>query len=158
MSAYITIEEANEYVETHYVSTDPLRLSWESLEDSDKQVYLNVSSEAIDNLPWPGRKACPDQEHAFPRYPQMEMPPVIKFAAVENALSLGDEDAQQDAATYQKMWSYGISSYSIGTLSETMGTAGGNASAKTEMASSGIISSKAQALLSRYMRGGYCIG
>lgn len=157
MSSYITIEEANEYVATHYVSDDPLRTTWEDLSDEDKQVYLNVSAEAIDSLPWPGRKAHLNQEHAFPRYPSMAIPPSIKFANIENAMSSADSSATADAALYQKMWSYGISSYSIGNLSETVGTAGGNASAKTQMASNGIISSKAQALLSVYMTGGYCI-
>lgn len=157
MSSYITIEEANEYVESHYVSTDPLRKVWEDLSDDDKQIYLNVSAEAIDSLPWSGRKAHPNQEHAFPRYPSKAVPPAIKFANIENAMSSADETATDDAALYQKMWSYGISSYTIGNLSETVGTAGGNASARTQMASNGIISTKAQALLSTYLTGGYCI-
>lgn len=157
MSSYATVEEADVYVKSHYVSTDSLRVTWEGLSEEDKQVLLNVATEAIDSLPWPGRKADINQENAFPRCPDREVPSDILAATIENAISSADTASAEDVTMYQKMWAYGISSYSIGNLSETMGTASGNAGARAGMASNGIISLKAQTLLSKYMMGGYCI-
>lgn len=157
MSSYATVEEADLYIKTHYLSNDEFRLNWEQLSEEDKQVLLNNSTDAINSLPWPGRKTYYDQENAFPRYPSEVVPDAIKFAQIENALSSADSATTEDASLYQKMWAYGISSYSIGNLSETIGTASGKANARSQMAENGIISNKAQTLLAPYLRGGYNI-
>ena len=127
MSSYVTIEEANVYIQNNLLSTDPLRISWESLLDEDKQVLLNRSAAAINSLPFTGRKMNVNQENAFPRYPNTDVPDDVKAAQIENALTSSDETQSEDAQLYQKMWAYGISSYRIGNLSESIGTASGNA-------------------------------
>lgn len=157
MSSYVTVEEANVYIKSNLLSTDPLRVSWESLLDEDKQVLLNRSAAAINSLPYSGRKTYPGQENAFPRYPNKEIPEDVKIAQIENALTSSDDTQSEDAQLYQKMWAYGISSYRIGNLSETIGTASGNAGFSTTMLRSGVVSVIAQNILSKYLGGGYCI-
>lgn len=157
MSSYVTIEEATQYVLQHYTSGDSVRIAWESLTDEDKQILLNRSADAINSLPLPGRKTYPDQENAFPRYPSTEVPEEVKAAQVENALISSDEQQSEDAKLYQKMWAYGVNSYRIGNLSESIGTASGNAGFTTVLIRSGIVSVRAQNLLSRFLGGGFCI-
>ena len=36
MIGYVTLEQANEYIATHYISTDNLRVTWEGLNNADK--------------------------------------------------------------------------------------------------------------------------
>lgn len=156
MSTYLTVEEANEYIKTHYLSTDTLRKSWEALSDEDKTVLLTVSTEAIDSYPWPGRKALASQEHAFPRYPYIEVPKAVLFACIENAATMSDSTKTADIDTYRKMWAYGVSSYSIGNYSETIVQGGGSGGAST-FVPYGVLSDKAQTLLRPFMGGGYCI-
>lgn len=157
MSSYVTIEEANVYIQNNLLSTDPLRTSWEALLDEDKQVLLNRSAAAINSLPFTGRKMNVNQENAFPRYPNTDVPEDVKVAQIENALTSSDETQSEDAQLYQKMWAYGISSYRIGNLSESIGTASGNAGFSTSMLRSGVVSVIAQNILSKYLGGGYCI-
>ena len=64
---YVTVEEANEYVKEHYMSTDPARIRWDALTDGDKAVLLRTSFEAIELLPFSGHKSYKDQTTAFPR-------------------------------------------------------------------------------------------
>lgn len=155
--SYATVEQADKYVQEHFISTDPVRLSWEDLSEEDKQVILNVSAEAINSLPFPGRKKDPNQEDAFPRCPSTQVPPAIFAAQIENAISMADSSSSDDAALYQRMWSFGIASYRIGNLSESIGNASGGASMSASMLQNGIVSTKAQALLKPFVGGAYCI-
>lgn len=155
--SYATVEQADKYVQEHFISTDPVRLSWEDLSEEDKQVILNVSAEAINSLPFPGRKKDPNQEDAFPRCPSTQVPPAIFAAQIENAISMADSNSSDDAALYQRMWSFGIASYRIGNLSESIGNASGGASMSASMLQNGIVSTKAQALLKPFVGGAYCI-
>lgn len=157
MIGYATVEQSNEYVTSHFVSTDPLRTSWEALSDDDKQVILTTSAEAINSLPYPGRKYDPEQENAFPRYPSQQVPTAIFAAQIENAISVSDSSSSEDAELYQRMWSFGIASYRIGNLSESIGSASGGATLGAQMLQNGIVSTKAQALLKPFLGGAYCI-
>lgn len=155
--SYATVEQADKYVKEHFVSTDNIRLSWEALSEEDKQVILTVSAEAINSLPYPGRKLDPNQEDAFPRCPSQEVPSAIFAAQIENAISIADSDSSDDAALYQRMWSFGIASYRIGNLSESIGNASGGATMSATLLQNGIVSTKAQALLKPFMGGAYSI-
>lgn len=151
---YVDIEYADAYVSSHFVSTDPLRLGWEKLSEEDKRVLLTRSFEAIELMPFVGIKSKPDQPYSFPRYPDEDVPEAIKAAQVENAISLSDSSSTEDAAFYEKMFQFGIQSYSIGNLSENIGSGTwGRGSA----VSNGIISTKATRLLQPYVGGGYRI-
>lgn len=155
---YVTLEEANKYVETHYLETDDARLRWEDLEDESKEVLLVRSFEGIDSLPFPGRKTYPSQEECFPRYPSTEVPLRIKYAQIENALALSEDSYDAESSFYERLQRYGIQSYSIGNLSETFGSVvSGGSSDVITFSSVGIVSNRAKQYLLPYLRGGYKI-
>ncbi|MGN1230070.1 MAG: DnaT-like ssDNA-binding protein [Prevotella sp.] len=151
---YVDLAYADEYVALHFLSSDELRTSWEGLNDTDKEVLLRRSFEAIESLTLPGKKSCPDQPNAFPRWPDTVVPEAIKAAQVENAVSLSDSSASEDAAFYTKLWQYGVESYSIGNLSESTSTGAWGSGSVTAQ---GIISAKAARLLQPYLNGSYSI-
>ena len=64
---YITILEADAYIELRYTSTDAQRVAWEDLDDGDKEIHLRNSTAAIEQLKFPGQKNDPDQSLSFPR-------------------------------------------------------------------------------------------
>ena len=152
--SYNTVTEANTYVTNHFLSDDPLRVAWEALSNENKTVLLTKSFEAIETLPLRGRTTSYDQLTAFPRWPDTTVPTTIKAAEVENAIAFCSTSDADEAELYQKMWKYGITSYTNGTLSEsidpTVGTAGGQFSY-------GIVSEKAMQLLKSFMGGAYTI-
>lgn len=154
MIGYVTLEEADLYVATHYVEDSDERTYWEDLDDSDKQILLLTSYEAIDRLPFPGRKTYDSQETMFPRYPMNTIPRDIKAAQIENALVNANEAESEEAKQYERLWSAGVSSYSIGNLSETVGNATYGVSATAQ---SGITSAKAKKLLIPFLSGGFNI-
>lgn len=149
---YVTLDEANKYVSTHYLSKDELRLSWEQLSVEDKIALLNKSFQTIELLPFAGKRASKDQKTAFPRCPQQEVPEAIKWAQIENALAKCDTSNEEDAAFYERLWTYGVESYSIGNLSEktSTGSYGLHGAPAT-----GVTSAAAERLLRPYLGGGY---
>lgn len=152
--SYVDVAYADDYVATHFLSTDPLRTGWEGLTTQDKEVLLQRSFEAIESLPFAGRKSDPSQPNAFPRCPYEEIPDAVKNAQVENAVSLSDSTTSEDAAFYEKLWQYGVSSYSIGDLSEHTSSGSWGRSSNSI---SGLASARAIKLLQPYVSGGYRI-
>lgn len=152
MFGYVTLEEANEYITSRYITDDPKRIAWEDLNKEDQQSLLNSSADAINSLVVPGRKTYPDSPNIFPRWPNTEVDDRIKFAQIENAVAINQSDDSID--TYRKMRAYGIAHYSIGNLSETMVQWGGS---NMDMLLSGIVSDKAQSFLKPFMGGSFCI-
>lgn len=149
---YVTLEEANEYIRTHYISKDTLRLSWEELSNEDRTVLLYKSFQTIELLPFAGRKLNSDQSTVFPRWPCKEVPEAIKWAQIENALAKSDASSEEDAKHYERLWTYGVESYSIGNLTERTST--GTYSLRGAQAT-GITSVVAERLLRPYLGGGY---
>ena len=149
---YVTLEEANEYIRTHYLVEDALRLSWEDLLVEDQIVLLTKSFQTIELLPFPGRKLKPDQSTVFPRWPCQEVPEAIKWAQIENALAKSDASNEEDTQYYEKLWTYGVESYSIGNLSEHVST--GTYGLKGAQAT-GVTSAIAERLLRPFLGGGY---
>ena len=153
--SYVDVAYADEYVNTHFLSVDERCFNWEALDNNDKEVLLQRSFEAIECLPFVGRKTNPDQPNAFPRYPFEEVPEAVKYAQVENAITLSDSSASEDAAFYEKLWQYGVESYSIGNLSER--TSSGAWGRNVTASSSGVISAKAINFLKPFLNGSYNI-
>lgn len=139
---YVTVAEADEYIYARYLYTD-----WDALDDESKAALLLRSVEAIETLPFQGRKALPTQPWSFPRESGV-VPQAVKAAQIENAFQLLDTDSEADAAFYSKLRLYGVYRYSIGNLSETI--RGGSASSAVE-----LVSAKALNLLEPFLRGGY---
>lgn len=148
---YVTLEEANAYVTDHFMSSNATRVAWESLSDADKMVLLRNSYQAIEMLTFSGRKTDATQSSAFPRWPSIIVPNQIKDAQIANAIVLADESSQDDVAYYDKLRTYGIKSYRIGDLSETLNSTEDNTSYK------GIYSQEAIRLLSPWLGGGFRI-
>lgn len=149
---YVTLEEANEYIRTHYLTADVLRLSWEALSEEDQTILLTKSFQTIELLPFSGRKLNPDQSTVFPRWPCKEVPEAIKWAQIENALAKSDASNEEDTKYYERLWTYGVESYSIGNLSER--TSSGTYSLRGAQAT-GVTSAIAERLLRPYLGGGY---
>ena len=154
---YVTVAEATEYIETRYASTDELRLAWEAMDEADQAVYLQKSFDAINTLPFRGRKYGIDQYAAFPRWPYPEVPVAVKYAQIENAITLSDASVAEDAAFYEKLWQYGVESYSIGNLSESSSNGSWGRSGSSTSANVSVTSPKAVNLLEPYLRGGFSI-
>lgn len=154
MVGYVSIDESDEYVSTHYTEDSDERTRWENLDEEDKRVLLLVSYESINRLPFPGRRTSPTQEGAFPRYPSSTVPQDVKYAQIENAVAMSDTSTHEDQKQYDRLWNLGVSSYSIGNLSETFVEGGGSLSANKQ---NGIESPHAQRLLTPYLGGGYRI-
>ena len=151
---YVDLAYADEYVSLHFLSTDDLRFSWEALSDEDKEVLLRRSFETIETLRFTGVKTSPGQPYAFPRFPSTEVPEAIKAAQVENAISLSDSSTTEDAAFYNKLWQWGVESYTIGNLSESISS---GAYGRGSMAVNGIVSTRASKLLQPFLSGSYVI-
>ena len=146
---YVTLEEANEYIKTHYLSTDSLRVLWEGLTDNDRTVLLNKSFQGIELLPFTGRKAQLSQSKAFPRWPYEEVPSAVKFAQIEEAVAMSDASAEEDFRHYSTLRSNGVSSYTIGNLSESLSASTGTGHATV------FRSALAERLLRPFLGGGY---
>lgn len=153
---YVTVAEATEYIKSRYASSDALRQAWEAMSEADQAVYLQRSFDAINILPFRGRKYAEGQEAAFPRWPNPEVPPALRYAQIENAITLTDTSAQEDAAFYEKMWQYGVESYRIGNLSESSSNGSWGRSGSTTAARN-IKSTQALNLLQPYLMGGFNI-
>jgi hypothetical protein len=151
---YVTLEEANAYVTDHFMSSNMTRVAWESLSDADKLVLLRNSYRAIEMLTFRGRKTDAAQPSAFPRWPSTDVPSQIKEAQIANAIILADESYQDDATYYDKLRTFGVKSYSIGKLSETLNTSAEN---NTTASYKGIYSQEAIRLLSPWLGGGFNI-
>ena len=149
---YVTLEEANDYVASHYLATDDLRKGWDSLFDEEREILLTKSFQTIELLPFTGRKLSPNQSTVFPRWPHKDVPNAIKWAQIENALAKSDTSNEEDARHYERLWTYGVESYSIGNLSER--TSSGTYSMRGAQAT-GITSAIAERLLRPYLGGGY---
>ena len=114
---YATVEQANAYVQNFYSSADSLRLTWEALSDSDKQVSLNRAEQVIDMLPFNGK---PEHKNkAFPRKPNEEYSlKQVQIATIELAVQQLNSEAKERF----ELQSQGVKSYKIGDLSETFGS------------------------------------
>ena len=149
---YLSLEEANRYIETRYVSTDDTRLEWESLSEEDQLVYLQRAFGLIELLPYRGRKFKKGQFNAFPRWPHEEVPEAVKHAQVEEAMHMLKNSSSEEAAFYDTLWQYGVESYSLGNLSESSSNGSwGHSRAQ------GNLPSTVEALLRPYLTGGFNI-
>jgi len=86
VNAYITIDEANTYVNTHFIE----RSSWTNATDTDKAIVLNDATIRIDRLPFKGSRTVVTQDFEFPRGGDTSPPSAIDSACAEIAFALID--------------------------------------------------------------------
>lgn len=67
VDTYATVEKADEFVSEMYPPAHPLRVTWEILTESEKERFLYVALERIENLNYIGRRAYSNQPLHFPR-------------------------------------------------------------------------------------------
>jgi len=67
VDSYVTLAEADSYVENNYMSTSNEMETWSGLQDSDKEVVLRQSCLSLNNLKYTGSKQRNGQKLAFPR-------------------------------------------------------------------------------------------
>ena len=131
---YVNLAEANEYF-SNRLHADV----WAEVSDADKEKALVMATKAIDRQPLKGRKATDEQELAFPRYPDTELPEAVKEACCEEALALLERGNSQR----RKLQQEGVQSFTLGNMSETYITGAGK----------GLLSREAKELLRPWLIG-----
>ena len=138
MQSYCTIEYADEYFKNRLHAE-----SWSGAASSIKEKALKQATKTIDRQPLKGRKATDEQELAFPRHPDAEIPEAVKEACCEEALALLERGNSQR----RKLQQEGVQSLSLGNMSETYITGAGK----------GLLSQEAKELLRPWLLGGVFI-
>lgn len=146
-NSYVTAEEANTFVNTYYLSTDPIRLQWDVLSSEDREVLLARSLMFIECLPYNGAKTSISQKLQFPRNGSIEVPENVKRAQIVEALS----DFDPETIKYRSLKQNGIRSFTIGGLTEMFFKSSLPGEALT------MLSSTSRTLLKGYLVGGFDI-
>ena len=108
--SYCTIEYADEYFKNRLHAE-----SWGETSEADKEKALRQATKTIDRQLLRGRKTNPEQELAFPRHPDTEVPEAVKEACCEEALALLERGNSQR----RKLQQEGVQGFTLGNLSET---------------------------------------
>jgi hypothetical protein len=156
---YISLADAQTYINDHYISTDSKLIAWNCLSDTDMEVLLRKALSVIDKQPLVGYKATSTQTLEFPRaiytevpteiydpiptygdnwYVQTAVPSEVKYAQCEIAVSMASGTSNRVNLQRQ-----GVKSFTLGNLSETYSGA-----------QNSILSYEAKELLLPYMGGG----
>jgi len=134
VQSYCTIEYADEYFQNRLHAE-----SWGETSEADKEKALRQATRAIDRQLLTGRKTNPEQELAFPRYPDTEVPEAVKEACCEEALAILESGNSQR----RKLQQEGVQSFSLGNISETFAAGAGK----------GLLSQEAKELLRPWLLG-----
>ena len=138
MQSYCTIEYADEYFSGRLHAE-----IWGQADESTKEKALKQATRAIDRQLLRGRKTNPEQELAFPRHPDPEVPEAVKEACCEIALALLERGNSQR----RKLQQEGVQSFTLGNMSETYAPWAGRV----------LISQEAKELLRPWLVGGVFI-
>lgn len=143
-TAYVTAEEATAYFATRLHAE-----AWAALSADDKPKALGMATRVIDRQLLKGRKTDSAQALAFPRYPDTEVPETVKDACCEEALALLERGDNQR----RKLQAEGVTSITIGSLSETYAQGAGGGGSGGGAAGRGLLSLEARELLSPWLLG-----
>jgi hypothetical protein len=144
---YLTIEEADIFISSHFLSSSKERTEWEALMDEDKQVLLINGFENIENNVFTGYKTYENQIEQWPRNGSEIVPDEIKAAQLYEALEIGFGDTTSYDAIEK-----GIQSESIGKISTSYFS-----NAFYNFNSSRIKSTTARKILNKYIKRVYDI-
>ena len=130
---YISLEDANIYIENSYMATESQSVAWGGISDDDRMILLKRAAQTIDRQPLIGLRATSTQVMEFPRatytdggynndslrwgddyYTQTAVPTAVKYAQVELALSL-----LSGVSNRVDLQRQGVKSFSLGKLSES---------------------------------------
>ena len=132
--SYCTIEYADEYFNNRLYAE-----SWGQADESTKEKALKQATRAIDRQLLRGRKTNPEQELAFPRHPDTEIPAAVKEACCEEALAILERGNSQR----RKLQQEGVQSFTLGNMSESYAAGAGK----------GLLSQEAKELLRPWLLG-----
>lgn len=147
--SYVTLAEANTYVQNNFLSTSQARVSWNALDDGDKEVLLRASCSQMQLLPYVGCKKDRDQRLSFPRMYQDSVPYEVKSAQIENALVMQNSSITTEIEQRQQLQAQNVEEFQLGPLREKYGTSRSNAPS--------LFSIRATGLLKPWLSGGYKI-
>lgn len=165
VDSYVTVEDADRYINEWYLSADPQRQAWEGMQEPEKEICLRRACGELERLAYNGVKFAFVQPLSFPRYfgisyemingvlyspevdryPELkEVPQDVRAAQIEEALEIA---SPTEATEARKTRNSAVKSYSIGHLSETFELANGIIAI--------LASVKAQELVRQYTGGGF---
>ena len=79
-NTYVTIAEADTYVTDNYITTESKRVSWEALNDTNKEIYLKRALNRMETFKYTGEKyERNNQTLSFPRRLYYRYPNDFKF-------------------------------------------------------------------------------
>ncbi len=133
-NSYIDIEGADEYFAGRLHAE-----SWSGADSGTKEKALKQATKEIDRQLLRGRKTNPEQELAFPRHPDTEIPAAVKEACCEEALAILERGNSQR----RKLQQEGVQSFTLGNMSETYTPGSGK----------GLLSQEAKELLRLWLLG-----
>jgi len=146
-NTYVTLSEADAYVDGFRPNS-----AWNELTNPQKEQRLVLATEQLEALPFTGRKTERNQPLAFPRFPSSTVPESIKAAQVEIAVFALEQTSSVDASQRATLQRQGVTSFSLGDISESYGGQTGLAVAHAFLADATI-----RGLLARFLQGGYPI-
>lgn len=139
---YVSIEDANVFIASHFLSSSDERKEWDALSDDDKKVLLLNAFEDIENNIFVGYKTYQNQKTQWPRNGSTEVPDDIKAAQIYETIELGFGDNSANDAIEK-----GIKGESIGKISTEY-----FASAYYSIKYNTIKSTKAKKILNKYIK------
>ena len=139
LDSYITLSEADELLRG-----DALYDKFTALTQEQQEKLLRAAAMRIDALPLLGHKKDPSQNMEFPRSYQNEVPYQVKAAQAAEAVSVLDSDAENRISMQEQ----GITSVTLGKVSESYGNGG-----RSLAVQKGLHSSAAFILLRKYIAG-----
>ena len=141
-SGYVTIDEADEFISSHFLSSSVERDGWEHTTSEDKAVLLQNALESIENNIFTGSKTNPFQELSFPRNGSDVVPDDIKAAQIFEAV----EEGFGDTTAFDSV-EKGIKSETIGKIRTSYFP-----EAFVMYSGSSIKSTKVQKILNKYIK------
>lgn len=149
--SYVSLDDANAYVKDYRNAV--VNEAWDSKSDEDKTRYLTDACSELEGLPFVGAKKDSQQALSFPRWPASTVPPQIGAAQIEIALlSLIPDTRAGEASQRAALQRQGVTSFSLGDLSESYGGVNPLFEEYPFMASERVYR-----LLKRFLSGGYAI-
>lgn len=148
---YVTLLEADGYVDNHYTSTSNERIEWAKITPEDKEIYLKNACIKIELLIFVGEKYDKEQTLTFPRKvllasEAVAVPQNVKRAQIEEAIEMAIPTSDTEETAIK---AGAVIAYSIGHLSESF-----NLKSPDDIEAI-LVSSKAQQLLRRYLGGAF---
>lgn len=116
-NSYVTLDEANELINSRFMDTDPIRKTWDNLSDDNKKILIISTTEKYDNsnLLYKGYKIVNTQLLEFPRRDNynklIECPVKIKVGL----LVQGIKEIIAQSSEEEQLQNMGVHSFSDGS-------------------------------------------